>query len=316
MNSKTVVLNGARVNYDGSIDYSRISDEVVVYDATPEEKIVERCQGFGIIVTKEMPMPGHIIRALPECVKLICEAGTGFNNIDLDAAKEKGITVCNVPAYSTKRVAHTVFAMILSLFSSIHIQQRMLQRGDHSNFTQCLHLRHEEVNGKVLGIVGTGNIGREVMKLARAFDMTVLAYDKFPGEDSDGITFTDLATVLSSCDVLTLHCPLNEETFHLINKETLALMKPTAYIVNTARGSLVEEKALLQALETGKLAGAALDVQETEPPAEDSPLYTNEKILLTPHMGWKGLETRQRLVSILGDNIKAYLTGAPIHVIV
>lgn len=316
MKVKTVVLNSDRMNYDYRLDFSILSDEVKVYGETEAEQILERIQGFDVVVTKEMPVSGNIIRSFPDSVKLIVEAGTGYNNHDLEAIKEKGLTLCNVPAYSTERVAHTAIMMILNLSSSMRKQMNMLHDGDRSNFTRCMQVDHVEVNGKTLGVIGTGNIGREVIKIAQALGMKILAYARTPREDEPGIRFASLEEVLAQSDYLTLHCPLNAETRHLINRERLALMKPTACIVNTARGALIDEEALIEALQEGRIAGAGLDVQETEPPAADNPLYDMDNVILTPHMGWRGLETRQRLVSIAADDIKNFLAGTPVNVIV
>lgn len=315
MSAKTVVLNGDRMNYDHRLDYSILSDEVKVYEQTEPSQILERIQGFDIAVTKEMPVSGDIIRQFPDSIKLIVEAGTGYNNIDLYAAREKGITVCNIPAYSTERVAHTAILMIMNLASSMKKQITMLHDKDHTNFTKCMQVDHVEINGKTLGVVGAGNIGREVIKVAQALGMKILAYNVPAMEDEPGIHFTTLEEVLSQSDYVTLHCPLMTETRHLINKERLALMKPTAFIVNTARGPLIDEAALIEALQEGRIAGAGLDVQEVEPPSEDNPLYYMDNVILTPHMGWRGLETRQRLVSIIADDIKNFLAGTPINVV-
>ena len=315
MNAKTVVLNGERMNYDHRLDYSILSDEVKVYETTEPSEILERIQGFDIVVTKEMPVSGDIIRQFPDSVKLICEAGTGYNNLDLDAAREKGITVCNVPSYSTERVAHTAIMMIMNLSSSMRRQIAMLTENNHDNFTKCMQVDHVEINDKTLGVVGAGHIGREVIKVAQALGMKILAYDVNAAGDEPGIHFTSLEEVLSQSDYVSLHCPLMPQTRHIINKDTLALMKPTAFIINTARGPLIDEAALIDALKEGRIAGAGLDVQEVEPPAEDNPLYQMENVILTPHMGWRGLETRQRLVSILADDIKNYLNGIPINVV-
>lgn len=313
MKGKTVVLNSARMNYDGQLDMSVLSDEVICYDATEPDQLLERIQGADIVVTKEMPVSGELIAQFPDSVKLICEAGTGYNNLDLDAARAKGITVCNIPAYSSQRVAHTAIMMILALSSTMQTQMKMLGRGDRSNFTEYLKVPHFEVNGKTLGIVGGGNIGLEVAKIAKALDMNVLIYSRTPRDN--GYSYVALEELLSASDFITLHCPLNDKTRHMINDETIALLKPSAFIVNTGRGALIDEPALIKALQENRIAGAGLDVQETEPPAQDNPLYELPNVILTPHMGWKGLETRQRLVSILESNIKAFLAGSPQNVV-
>lgn len=315
MNRKTVVLNAAKMNFDGSLDFSVLSDEVIVFDETTPDQLLERIEGAAVIVTKEMPVSGELIDRFPDSVKLICEAGTGYNNLDLEAARRKGITVCNIPAYSSQRVAHTAIMMLLNLSSSMQKQLRMLALKNHDNFTKNLQVSHVEVNNKVLGIIGAGNIGREVIKIARALDMEILVYTRTPKQDSDGIRYVDLETLLKNSDYVSLHCPLTPQTKHLINRKTLELMKPTAFLINTSRGALINEAELIEALKEGVIAGAGLDVQEVEPPAFDSPLYDMDNVILTPHMGWKGLETRKRLLSILEGNVKAYFEGAPINVV-
>ena len=315
MNNKCVVLNAKKMNFDGKLDFSVLSSDVTVYDDTTNEELPGRIQGADIIVTKEMPVSAEMIQRFPESVKLICEAGTGYNNIDLEAARKKGITVCNIPAYSTERVAHTAIMMILNLSSTMQVQMKMLANGNHDNFTKNLQVPHVEVNGKTLGVIGAGHIGKKVIKIAQALDMNILVYTRTPREDEKGIRYVSLKELLEHSDYVSLHCPLTESTKHMINKETLKLMKPSAFIINTSRGALIDEPALIEALKNGKIAGAGLDVQETEPPKETSPLYTMGNVLLTPHMGWKGLETRQRLVSILADNIKNFLAGNPKNVV-
>lgn len=315
MNHKTVVLNAAKMNFDGRLDFSVLSDTVEIYDDTLPEQLPERIRDAEIVVTKEMPVSGDLIRSFPDSVRLICEAGTGYNNLDLKAAREKGITVCNIPAYSTQRVAHTAIMLILNLSSSMQVQMAMLSRGNHDNFTRNLQVNHVEVNGKTLGILGAGSIGREVMKIAKAMDMNLLVYTRTPRQDEEGIRYVDLETMLKESDYISLHCPLTPETRHIINAETLALMKPSAFLINTSRGALVDEEALIRALQNGVIAGAGLDVQETEPPAPDNPLYRMDNVILTPHMGWKGLETRQRLISLLAENIRAFLEGKPVNVV-
>ena len=315
MNDKCVVLNAKKMNFDGKLDFSVLSSDVTVYDDTTEQQLSERIQGANIIVTKEMPVSAEMIQKFPESVKLICEAGTGYNNINLEATRKKGITVCNIPSYSTERVAHTAIMMILNLSSAMQVQMKMLACGNHDNFTRNLQVPHVEVNGKTLGIIGAGHIGRKVIQIAQALDMNILVYTRTPREDEKGIRYVSLEELLKNSDYVSMHCPLTENTKHMINKESLSLMKPSAFIINTSRGALIDEAALIEALENGTIAGAGLDVQETEPPEEASPLYTMDQILLTPHMGWKGLETRQRLVSILADNIKQFMEGNPINVV-
>ena len=315
MSERVVVVNASKMNYDHALDFSVLSSDVQVYDDSTNEELIERIQGARVVVTKELPVGADLLSQFPDTVKLIVEAGTGYNNIDLNAAKERGITVCNIPAYSTERVAHTVIMMILNFASTMQKQIGMLAKGDRSNFTKYLQVSHTEVNGKTLGVVGAGHIGMEVIKVAKALGMNVLVHTRTPKADGDGIRYVSLDELLENSDYITLHCPLNEQTKYMINKEAISKMKTSAVIVNTGRGPLINEADLCEALAAKRIAGAGLDVQEVEPPAEDSPLYTLDNVIITPHMGWKGLETRQRLVGIIRDNVQAFFKGEPINVV-
>ena len=315
MNERVVVVNASKMNYDHLLDFSVVSNDVQVYDDSTNAELIERIQGARVVVTKELPVGADLLSQFPDSVKLIVEAGTGYNNIDLDAARAKGITVCNIPAYSTERVAHTVIMMLLNFSSTMQQQIGMLAKGDRSNFTKYLQVSHTEVNGKTLGVVGAGHIGMEVIKVAKALGMNILIHTRTPKADGDGIRYVSLDELLEHSDYITLHCPLNEQTKHMINKDTIAKMKSSAVIINTGRGALINEADLCEALVAKRIAGAGLDVQEVEPPVEDSPLYTLDNVIITPHMGWKGLETRQRLVGIIRDNVQAFLKGEPINVV-
>ena len=315
MSERVVVVNASKMNYDQALDFSVLSSDVQVYDDSTNAELIERIQGARVVVTKELPVGADLLSQFPDTVKLIVEAGTGYNNIDLNAAKERGITVCNIPAYSTERVAHTVIMMILNFASTMQKQIGMLAKGDRSNFTKYLQVSHTEVNGKTLGVIGAGHIGMEVIKVAKALGMNILVHTRTPKADGDGIRHVSLDELLENSDYITLHCPLNDQTKHIINKEAISKMKTSAVIVNTGRGPLINEADLCEALAAKRIAGAGLDVQEVEPPAEDSPLYTLDNVIITPHMGWKGLETRQRLVGIIRDNVQAFFKGEPINVV-
>ena len=315
MSERVVVVNAGKMNYDHALDFSILSNDVQVYEDSTNAELIERIQGARVVVTKELPVSADLLSQFPDTVELIVEAGTGYNNIDLDAAKKKGITVCNIPAYSTERVAHTVIMMILNFASTMQQQIGMLAKGNRSNFTKYLQVSHTEVNGKTLGVVGAGHIGMEVIKVAKALGMNILVHTRTPKADGDGIRYVSLDELLENSDYISLHCPLNDQTKHLINKETIGKMKSSAVIINTGRGPLINEADLCEALAAKRIAGAGLDVQEVEPPAEDSPLYTLDNVILTPHMGWKGLETRQRLVGIIRDNVQAFFKDEPINVV-
>lgn len=257
-----------------------------------------------------------MIEKLSDQVKMICEAGTGYNNIDLEACRKRNIMVCNTPAYSTKRVAHTAIMLMLMLASSMSLQQRMIHEHDDRNFTEHMMVDHVEVNDKILGVIGEGNIGKEVMKIAQALDMKVFVYTRTPKEDRDNITYVSLETLLKKSDFISLHCPLTAQTRHIIDAHALSLMKPSAFLINTSRGALIDEDALIQALQQHQIAGAGLDVLETEPPKKEHPFFDMDQVIITPHMGWRGLETRQRLLQLVSQTLKAYIEGHPINVII
>lgn len=315
MNERVVVVNAQKMNYDGLLDFSVLSNDVAVYEDSTNQEFIARIQGARVVVTKELPVDADLIHQFPDSVELIVEAGTGYNNIDLDAARAKGITVCNIPAYSTQRVAHTVIMMLMNFASTMHRQIAMLATGDRSNFTDHLQVPHVEINGKTLGIIGAGRIGMEVVKVAQALGMNILIYTRTPKADSEGIRYVSLDELLKNSDYISLHCPLNEMTKYIINKDTISKMKSSAVIINTGRGALINESDLCDALAARTIAGAGLDVQEVEPPVEDSPLYTLDNVIITPHMGWKGLETRQRLVGIVKNNVENFFKGTPINVV-
>ncbi|BCJ97476.1 NAD(P)-dependent oxidoreductase [Anaerocolumna chitinilytica] len=307
-----VFLNSSKVDFDGKLNFNALKKEanITLYEKTEEEDILTRVEGQNIVITKEIPMGRELIERLPSSVELICEAGTGYNNIDIKAAREKNITVCNIPSYSSDAVSQLVLAFILSLSSSLTVQQTMIREKKLDNFSSHLQVNHFEVSGKTLGVIGAGKIALEVIKRARAFNMNVLVYSRTVKDLKDeNIQFVSLEKLLTDSDFVTIHCPLTEETKYLIQKEKLALMKPSAYLINTARGAIIKEADLVEALRAGVIAGAALDVLEQEPATADNPLLSLPNCILTPHIGWQCLETRQRLLNMLADNIHGFLTG-------
>jgi len=316
---KTIFLNVARMDFDNKLDFSCLSKITTVtkYDSSCDEEILKRVQGQNIVITKEMPVGRELISQFPPSVKMICEAGTGYNNIDIVAAREKNITVCNIPSYSTEAVAQLVITFILNLSSSLVQQQVMLRKKNFDNFTKHLQVPHFELQGKTLGVIGgTGAIGREVIKIAQALGMNIIVYNRSQKAwDDKAVRVLSLDELLKQSDFVTIHCPLNAETRHLINKDKLKLMKPTAFIINTARGAIIKEVDLIEALQQGTIAGAALDVQDPEPPQLDNPLFDMENVILTPHIGWRRLESRQRLIEWIADNIAAFIQGKPINIV-
>lgn len=315
---KIVFLNSARLNFDNKLSFSPLMElgTFTEYENSGNEEILERVKDQNIIITKELPLGKNLIEQFPPSVKLICEAGTGYNNIDILAAAKKGIKVCNVPGYSTEAVAQLAITFMLNLASSMTLQQNMIKQKNFTNFTRCLQVPHFELQNKTLGVIGTGAIGLQVIKIARVLGMNILAYTRTQKNyDDPNIKSVSLENVLSDSDFVSIHCPLTPDTRHLINKDRLNLMKPTAFIINTSRGAIINESDLIEALQKGTIAGAALDVQDPEPPELSNPLFTMDNVILTPHIGWKCFESRQRLIHLLADNMEAFIKGKPINVV-
>lgn len=313
-----VFLNSSRINYDNKLDFSILEKigNVTKYEDSKKEDILERVKNQNILITKELTVDRNLIEQVPPSVKLICEAGTGFNNIDIAAAKEKNISVCNVPGYSTEAVAQLVITFMLNLSSSLSVQQRMIEKKDYSNFTKFLQVPHFEIQNKTLGVIGAGAIGKQVMKIAKALGMNILVHSRTHKDLGDSsIKFVRVEELLKESDFITLHCPLTSETKYLIDKSKLELMKPSSFIINTSRGAIIKEEDLIEALKNKRIAGAALDVQEIEPPELNNPLFDMENVILTPHIGWKCLEARQRLMGLIAQNIEAFIKGKPINII-
>jgi len=302
----TVILNAAKLDFDNKLDFSSLSNLTTVtkYDASSNDEILERVQGQHIVITKELPVGRDLISQFPSSVELICEAGTGFNNIDIAAAKEKNIAVCNVPSYSTEAVAQLVITFILNQSSSLIRQQVMLQEKNFDNFTKHLQVPHFELQGKTLGVIGAGAIGKEVIKIALTLGMNILVYSRTPKPWGEAkVQFVSLAELLTQSDFVSIHCPLTSE------------MKPTAFIINSSRGPIINEVDLIEALQQGIIAGAALDVQDPEPPELNNPLFFMDNVILTPHIGWRRLESRQRLIGLMAENIESFLQVKPLNVV-
>lgn len=318
MKKNTVFLNSEKLDFDNKLDFSSLSKitNFTKYAASNNEEILERVKEQNIILTKEMPVGRDVIEKFPSSVELICEAGTGYNNIDIDAAREKGIAVCNVPTYSTEAVAQLVITFILNLSSSLIQQQIMIEKKNFDNFTKYLQVSHFELQGKTLGVIGGGAIGQHVMKIALTLGMNILVYSRTPKLYGDLKTESvSLEKLLQQSDFVSIHCPLNADTKHLINKDKLNMMKSTAFIINTARGDIIKETDLIEALQRGQIAGAALDVQSPEPPDIKNPLFSMDNVIMTPHIGWRRIESRQRLIELTADNIKCYMENRAINVV-
>jgi glycerate dehydrogenase len=316
----TVFLNAARLDYDKKLDFSRLASlcDLRLY---PKDKVkdpqemLEQVQGAEIVITKEMEVPEGVFRQFPDTVKLLCEAGTGYNNLPIKAARERGVMVCNVPTYSTDAVAHMAITYLMNLSVSMFDQQRMLLEGDRSNFTGPFTLPLIELNDKTIGLIGGGGlIGSKVADICLALGMNVIISSragKLPDwhrhAKNDRITVVkDLEPLLTQSDFVSIHCPLNNETRGSFGRKELEMMKPTAFLINTSRGAICNEPELIQGLKEGLIAGAGLDVTTTEPPPMDSEIWNLPNCWLSPHTGWRRIETRQRLVDMTADSIEAY----------
>ncbi len=310
---KIVVLDGYAAN-PGDISWDALAalGELTVYDRTPPQDTLARIGDAEIALTNKTVLTREIIENAPN-LKYIGVLATGFNIIDLDAAREKGIPVCNVPTYATEAVAQFVFALLLELCHHVgHHSAQVHQLRWTNNRDFCFwDYPLMELQGKTMGLVGLGRIGRATKKLAEAFGMKVLCCRSTP--DAPGCV--PLETLLRESDVVSLHCPLTDTTRHIINAETIALMKDGALLINTGRGPLIDDAALREALISGKLAGAAVDVATVEPIPADSPLLGLDNCIITPHIAWATGEARQRLMDAVVENVRAFLAGAPINVV-
>lgn len=290
---------------------------VTRYVQSQPTEIVERAKKAHILIINKVVINETIIAQLPD-LQCICVSATGVNNVDITAAKARNITVCNVAGYAADGAAQHVFALLLTLAAGIRKHHESVVAGQWSvaaNF--CYTVQSMSLlKGKTLGILGFGQIGRQVAKLALAFDMNVIATHRHPERDAmEGVTFVDWETLLKESDILSLHAPLNDSTAGIINKNSLAKMKKTAWLINTARGGLVVEKDLKNALEKEIIAAAAIDVISTEPPTEGNDLIGVRNCLITPHIAWAYRETRELLRDEVIKNVAAFLTGKPRNVI-
>ncbi len=313
---RLVVLDGFTAN-PGDLDWSAFSGfgALTVHDRTPAGEIVARARDAEIVLTNKAPLDAATLAALP-ALRYIGVLATGYNVVDVAAARARGIPVCNVPEYSTPNVAQAVFALLLELTNRTGHHAETVRAGRWAASLDWCYWDFPliELAGRTLGIVGYGRIGATVARIARAFGMNVLAHRRTPVTD-EGVIPADLDTLFRESDVLTLHCPLTPETRHLVNAGRLAQMKPSALLINTARGPLIDEPALAAALAAGRIAGAALDVLSTEPPKPDNPLLRARNCLITPHIAWATREARARLLAEAAENLRAWLRGAPRNVV-
>lgn len=318
-----VFLNAARLDYDEKLDFSRLDALTNLHRNDTDyvrsvDEIVDLAKDAEIIILKEMQLPKEALEQFPPSVKLICESGTGYNNIPIAQARFQNINVCNVPTYSTDAVAHMAITYLLNLSIYMTQQQNMLHDGDRSNFTSPFTLPLQEVNGKTLGLIGGGGlIGSKVADIALALDMNVIISSRagtLPethrhAHNPKVTVVQDVDTLLQQSDYVSIHCPLNDETRGSFGRAQIVKMKPTAFLINTSRGAICKEEELIECLQEGVISGAGLDVTTTEPPAMNSKLWALPNVSLTPHIGWRRIETRQRLVDMTADNVKAYINA-------
>ena len=318
---KIVVLDGYTEN-PGDLSWSGLEalGEVTVYDRTSyvdDPIIAERIGDAGIVVLNKTPISKATIDACPN-MKMIAVLATGYNVVDYEYAKQKGIPVCNVPTYGTASVGQYAIALLLEVCHHIGHHSKTVFEGKWANHIDWCYWDYPliELDGKTAGIIGFGRIGQTTGRIAKALGMNVIAYDLYPNESGKAIAeYVDLETVLAKSDVLFLHCNLTPENTGLINKENIAKMKDGAILINNSRGQLIDEQDVTDALNSGKLAAAGLDVVYSEPIKADNPLLGAKNCIITPHMSWGAKEARQRIMNITVDNVKAYIDGAPVNVV-
>ncbi|MDY3225556.1 MAG: D-2-hydroxyacid dehydrogenase [Candidatus Faecousia sp.] len=316
---KIVILDGYALNPgDLSYDCLRQFGDVTIYDRTDSEaEAIARIGDSEIVLINKVPITETLLAACPG-IRLICVQATGYNVVDCDACAKRGIPVTNVPSYGTTAVAQFTIALMLELCHRIELHSQDVHSGGWERADSfCYWLTPQmELAGKTLGIIGFGSIGKAVGRLARAFGMNVLAFNRSQSEEGRQIgAYVDLDTLLARSDIITLHCPLFPETEKIINVGSIGKMKDGAMLINTARGALVDEAALADALNSGKLRGAALDVVSQEPIRQDNPLLSSKNCILTPHIAWAPIESRRRLLDTVVENIRAFLNGKPQNVV-
>lgn len=316
---KLVILDARALN-PGDLSYDCMNQfgDVALYQRTDSEaETIQRIGDSEIVLVNKVPITESVLAACPN-IKLICVQATGYNIVDVEACARRGIPVTNVPSYGTAAVAQFTMALMLEMCHRIGLHNHSVHQGDWAQAeTFCYWLTPQmELAGKTLGIIGFGRIGQAVGQLAKAFGMKVIAYNRSQCEEGRKIAeYVDLDTIFAQSDIVSLHCPQTAETEKLINAETIAKMKDGAMLVNTARGGLVEEEALVAALESGKLRYAAVDVVSKEPMPLDNPLLKTRKCIITPHIAWAPVESRQRLLDTVVENIRCYLAGNPQNVV-
>lgn len=312
-----IVLTDAKTVTQGDLSLEPLEEfgEVIVYGLTDYDEIAERVRDADAIICNKTPLNSDTLR-LASHLKYIGLFATGYNNIDTEYCSKAGITVCNAGSYSTDAVCQHTFALILECLNRVGDYSRFVSDGNWKNsetFSPFV-FPLSELSGKTLGIVGYGSIGEAVGRVAKAFNMNVLAYKRNPDKNSD-VNFVDFETILRDSDIVTVHCPLNDSSYRMFDEKTFSKMKDGAIFINTARGAIMDEYALKNALESGKLSYAGIDVLEIEPMAKDCPICSVKNCFITPHIAWAPMETRERLMGIVCDNLRRFLNGKPKNVV-
>ena len=307
-------LNPGDLSWDGM---KKIGD-VMIYDRTPVDKIVERAMGVEIVLTNKTPIDREVLKQLTS-LRYIGVLATGYNNVDTEAAKDNGIIVTNIPGYGTNSVAQFTFALLLELCHHVQCHSDSVMQGKWSQSIDVCYWDYPlvELSGKTMGIIGFGNIGSKVADLATAFGMNIIGYSQPETDQSHRKNFqwADLNQLLEQSDVVSIHCPLFPETKGLINKERLMMMKESAFLLNTSRGPVVVDEDLAEALNNDTIAGAGIDVLSVEPPSKDNPLFFAKNCIITPHIAWATKEARTRLMDIATNNIIAFVNNHPVNVV-
>lgn len=314
---RLVILDGYTTN-PGDVDWGRLQSlgELAIYGKTLEHEIVERAEDADIVLTNKTPLSGETLRKLTKC-RYVGTLSTGYNVVDLEAADALGIVVSNVPTYCTQAVAQMTFALLLELTNRVALHDESVHHGEWSSNSQFCYWKSPivELENKTMGILGFGNIGRAVARIARAMGMKVLVHSRTKKDLPEGYAWVDEKNLFRESDVLSVHCPLTPQTQGFICRERLSLMKKSAFFINTSRGQVVQEKDLAEALNTGMIAGAALDVLSKEPPERDNPLLTARHCIITPHISWAARESRARLIETVTENVERFFMGTPQNVV-
>lgn len=316
---KITVLDGAGLN-PGDLSWKGFEElgDVTVYDRTAPNEVIERAGDCEVVITNKTVLSKELLEQLPR-LKYIGVLATGYNVIDIEAAKNLGIIVTNIPAYSTMSVAQHVFALLLSVTDRVEHYTTEVVDGHWSSAKDFCYWNTPltELDSKILGVIGYGNIGKAVCHIAQAFGMNTIAFtSKSPSQLERGVKkASSLDELLKISDVVSLHCPLTPETRYLINSDTINKIKPGAILINTGRGGLIDEEAVARALRDGRLGAFCADVLSSEPPAKDNPLLTAPNVYITPHIAWATIEARQRLMAIALENLRNFLSGHPINVV-